>query len=397
LKKIDLKESKFFKYFLFSSLYFSFGLNAVFLSLILPLYLLNEEISPELITILISIMVLPMYIKFIWGGIIDYFIRFGRKPFIVFGGLLTVFSLIILSFIDPGSALIPFVIIELTSWVGIGFLTISLDALVISTTVEKERGKINGVMYAAQNGGLAGGALLLPFIAKTLGYNMVFLITGLIILPINLIPLILQENKIKKKTQKFSGVLIQEFKKRKIIVMSIFAVFVMMSSGIILLIAPIWMNLGLHLDITQIGLITMLFTIAIAIGSIFGGILADKLGRKTTLYILILISIFFTALLIFTNSWEYFTLIYCIIGFLQGGYTSPVCAMFMDVTNPRIGATQYSIFISLFNFGIMIGMTVSGSLYVMLGISKVFLYSAWIFGPVLLILYFIKLKKDLVI
>jgi MFS family permease len=363
----------------------------------LPLYLLNEEISPELITVLISIMVLPMYIKFIWGGIIDYFIRFGRKPFIVFGGLLTVFSLIILSFIDPGSALIPFVIIELTSWVGIGFLTISLDALVISTTVEKERGKINGVMYAAQNGGLAGGALLLPFIAKTLGYNMVFLITGLIILPINLIPLILQENKIKKKTQKFSGVLIQEFKKRKIIVMSIFAVFVMMSSGIILLIAPIWMNLGLHLDITQIGLITMLFTIAIAIGSIFGGILADKLGRKTTLYILILISIFFTALLIFTNSWEYFTLIYCIIGFLQGGYTSPVCAMFMDVTNPRIGATQYSIFISLFNFGIMIGMTVSGSLYVMLGISKVFLYSAWIFGPVLLILYFIKLKKDLVI
>ena len=137
----------------------------------------------------------------------------------------------------------------------------------------------------------------------------------------------------------------------------------------------------------------MLFTISIATGSIFGGILADRFGRKTTLYLLIFSSILFTALLIFSNSWEYFTLIYCIVGFLQGGYTAPICAMFMDVTNPRIGAAQYSIFISLFNFGIMIGMTISGSLYVMLGISRVFLYSAWVFGPVLLILYFIRLKK----
>jgi predicted MFS family arabinose efflux permease len=164
----------------------------------------------------------------------------------------------------------------------------------------------------------------------------------------------------------------------------------------ILLMAPIWMDIGLKLDVTQVGLVTMLFTIGIAIGSIIGGIFADKLGRKTTLYIFILSSVFFTVMLIFVNSWEYFTLIYCIIGFLQGGYTSPVCAMFMDIINPRIGATQYSIFISLFNFGIMIAMTISGSLYVMFGISRVFLYSAWIFGPALLVLYFIRFKKSYV-
>jgi predicted MFS family arabinose efflux permease len=68
--------------------------------------------------------------------------------------------------------------------------------------------------------------------------------------------------------------------------------------------------------------------------------------------------------------------------------------MLMDVTNPRIGATQYSVFISLFNLGIMITGTISGPLYVMLGVSRVFLYSAWIFGPALLILYFIRLKKN---
>ena len=391
---IDISKKSWFKYFFFGSLYFSFGLNAVFISLILPLYFLDQGISPAMITAMISIIAIPTFIKFVWGWIVDYFIQFGRKPFIISGGLLTVFCLFILSFLNPGNALIPFVIVGLISWIGIGFLTISLDALVISNTIEKERGKINGTMYAAQNVGLAGGSALLPFIVKTLGYNMVFLTAGFIILPIVLFSLILQEKKIVKKPQKVGELLIQEFKKRTILVIAIFAVLIMMSSGIILLIAPIWMDVGLKLDITQVGLVTMLFTIAIAIGSIIGGILADKLGRKTTLYILILSSIFFSVLLIFTNSWEYFALIYCIIGFLQGGYTSSVCALFMDVTNPCIGATQYSIFISLFNFGIIITMTISGSLYIMFGFSRLFLYSAWIFGPALLVLYFIRLKKN---
>jgi len=391
---IDITKRGYTKYFLFGSLYFTYGINGVFLNLILPLYFLDQGMSPALITIVISIMWIPLYIKFVWGGIADYFIRYGRKPFIVSSGLLTVFCLFILSFLNPSNALVPFVIIELISWIGVGVLTISLDALVISTTIETERGKINGIMYAAQNVGLAGGALLLPFIAKTLGYNMVFLTTGLIILPIVLFPLIIKEKKIVKKPQKVGTLLIQEFKKRTTLVIAIFAVLLMMSSGMILLIAPIWMNIGLKLDIAQIGFVTMLFTIAIAIGAIIGGILADKIGRKTTLYILIFSSVFFSVLLIFTNSWEYFTLIYCIIGFLQGGYITPVSAMIMDVTNPRIGATQYAVFMSLFNFGIWIAQTISGPLYVMLGISRVFLYSAWIFGPALLILYFIRLKKN---
>ena len=117
-------------------------------------------------------------------------------------------------------------------------------------------------------------------------------------------------------------------------------------------------------------------------------------GRKITLYILIFSSVFFTILLILTHSWDYFTLVYCIVGFLQGGYTAPLCAMFMDVTNPRIGATQYSILTSLANFGeIGIG-ALSGTLVLMLGYSRVFLYTAWLVGPALLTLYFVKETKQ---
>jgi MFS family permease len=390
---IDITKKGYPKYVIFGSLYFSFGLNAVFLSLILPLYFVDRGLSPALVTAVISIMAIPLFIKFVWGGIVDFFIRFGRKPFIISGGFVVVLSLVVLSFLNPKEALVPFIIIDFLNWVGIGFLTVSLDALVISTTIESERGKINGIMYAGQNGGIATGALLLPFIATTLGYNVVFLAAGGIIFPTVLLPLIIRENKIVEKSQKVGALLLQEFKKRTTVLIAIFTVIVTMSSGMILLMAPIWMDVGLQLNITQVGLVTMLFTITIAIGSITGGILADKLGRKTTLYILLLVSVFFTALLVLADSWEYFTLIYGIIGFLQGGYITPVSTMCMDVTNPRIGATQFSIFASLINLGIISAATISGSLYVMLGISRLFLYAAWVFGPALLVLYYIRLKS----
>jgi len=64
----------------------------------------------------------------------------------------------------------------------------------------------------------------------------------------------------------------------------------------------------------------------------------------------------------------------------------------MDATNPRIGATQFSIFTSLSNLGNISASAASGTLLVLLGFNCVFLYSAWIFGPVMLLLYFIKIE-----
>jgi len=66
----------------------------------------------------------------------------------------------------------------------------------------------------------------------------------------------------------------------------------------------------------------------------------------------------------------------------------------MDVINPRVGATQFSILTGLGNLGMLnIGSGSGGILVAMLGFSRTFLYSAWIFGPALLILYYIRLKK----
>jgi predicted MFS family arabinose efflux permease len=68
-------------------------------------------------------------------------------------------------------------------------------------------------------------------------------------------------------------------------------------------------------------------------------------------------------------------------------------ALYMDITNPKIAATQYSILASIANFGNIGVATISGTLVLMLGYTRFFLYAAWIIGPALLVLYFVKEKK----
>ena len=86
---------------------------------------------------------------------------------------------------------------------------------------------------------------------------------------------------------------------------------------------------------------------------------------------------------------------YPLIGLVQGGTTfSALMALFMDITNPKIGATQYSILTSITNFGDYSIAIASGFLLMVLGYQRFFLYAAWIVGPALVVLYFVKEVKQ---
>ena len=166
-----------------------------------------------------------------------------------------------------------------------------------------------------------------------------------------------------------------------------------MNEGIMSYIMPIFMRDKLSLGDIQIGLIAAILPVTLAVGSIIGGILTDKIGRKKALYVLIGLSIIFTISLIFVNNWWQLSIIYGIIGFLMGGHSTVSCALFMDITNPRIGATQYGIFTGIANIGLNGGGMITGTLVAALSYSQTFLFAGWVFGPTILVLYFIRLKK----
>jgi MFS family permease len=361
---------------------------------IIPVYFVEKGLSLELAGLVIGVVSIPVTIKFVWGGIVDYFIRFGRKLFIILGGLLIAFGLLAVIFIDPSIALIPFALSLFINVIGIGFLDVSSDAWAIEIGQEEELGKINGSMFAGQYAGMAVGSSVLASIAQFYGYHMAFLVAGIIVILIILFPLLIKETKKRIKHQKIAKPLIGEFKKKQTQILATLAPVLHINKGLLMIVIPLYMKVFLNLEIAQIGLIVTIFPITSAFGSIVGGTTADKWTRKKTLYLFVWISIVFSALLILADTWIILAVIYGIVGFLQGGLVTVGCAMFMGATNPKIGGTQFSILTSLGNAGMLAGESVSGILITVFGFTRTFLYSAWFFGPALIVLHFVKEQKQ---
>jgi len=392
---IDLKESKFFKYILFGGLYFSEGVQYAMATVIVIIYFADKEISIATTTLVIGIGASPWMMKFIFGPITDYFIRLGRKKIIIFGGILGSICLLILAFINPTNMLIPFTILLFISHSGTMFLDVSSDGWAIQTAKPIERGKINGAMSTGLWSGVAISSILLTNISDIFSFEMVFIFAGILVLLPVILPLFVKEDIIVKKRPKIASSLFFEFKKKNTILVLIFGGISAINFGMLMLIIPDYMKNVLLLENVHIGLIASLFPIAIVIGAIVGGLMADRYGRKISLFIFLSLLAISSISFIFVNSWEMLAIVYSLVGFIQGGSLySSLCALYMDNTNPRVGASQYSIFTSFSNFGEIGFAMFSGSLLVLLGYTKFFLYAAWSVGPALLVLYFIRTRKE---
>jgi PAT family beta-lactamase induction signal transducer AmpG len=389
--RIDEKHN--LKYLLFGGLYASEGLMIAITTVATSLYLRQQGVSLQITTLIVGIVNIPWMLKFVWGPIVDYFIKFGRRTFIILGGVLSVSCMLLVSFIDPSISLLPFTILIFLSHVGIGFIDVSTDAWAIDVSTDTDRGKINGSMFAGQYGAWAIGAAMFPLVGSHYGYQTAYLINGLLILCILLLPFVIKETMHLKVNEKISSLVLTEFKKKTVLLVAVFSPLVFMNEGIMSYIIPLYMRDGLGLNDVQIGFISMILPVFLAVGSLVGGVVTDIIGRKSTLYVFIGLNIVCTVTLILADSWWKLSVIYGIIGFLMGGHSTATCALFMDVTNPRIGATQYGIFTGIANVGLNGGGMITGSIAVALGFSRTFLYAAWVFGPALLVLYFIRINK----
>lgn len=388
----DLAKNRLLKYPLFGSLYFSQGIIYALATIIINIYLDSKGISDSIITLIIGLAYIPWVVKFIFGWIVDHYIVFGRKKFIILGGLLSAISFIILSVVDPQTSIIPFAIIILIGSSGIAFLDVAADAWAIELSSERERGKINAAMFGGLFIGMAVTSIVFGHIAETFSYSLTFIASGLFIIVIILFPLMVKEKIIVKRKQKIRKLVISEFKKRNIQLISLFLPLSAISFGILAVVIPQYMNDVLMLTISQIGLIAAIGPIATVVGNVVGGFMSDQWGRRKSLFIFLGLNLIFAVALIFASSWQRLAIIWCIVGFLHGGHYSAFGALAMDVTNPKVGASQFSLMMAFGNAGEMGGTVLSGTLISMIGFGRLFLYSGWIYGPALIVLYFIKSK-----
>lgn len=266
------------------------------------------------------------------------------------------------------------------------------QAWAIDICNENERGKISGALKAGEAISFGLTAVIFSQIALNFGYRTIFPITAVAIVLFLILPLITTEAKIQRKKEKILKKVIIEFRKKTTQLVAILGPVISIGGGITIIAAPIFARIFLELNVAQIGIIS---AVAILLGipsSYIGGYLADRTGRKKTIYIALIPQIFlFISLVFFDSIW--ILLPYFIILFLGHFITASYLAMSMDITNKNIAATQFSMFMSIANIGYFAGSTITGVLITNIGFDGLFIILALINIPSLLLLRYIKLKS----
>ena len=387
---IDLTVHKRFRYLLFSSLYFSEGLYQAVILIITPIYLLNKNVPLPLITLIMGLGYLPWGLKFVWGGIIDFYHKYGRKKFALFGSIIGAIGFLILSLIDQYFSIIFFTIFLFLGYVGIGFLDSATDAWAIDTTNKKDRGKINGSMNIGKWAGQFIGALIIILIGTNYGYNVSFMIMGLVIIMLAFFPLAVKYEDRKIGKLNIWPLIKQEFRKRTTKLTTLYFFTIVLHPSLYFTLILIYLKTVLNFDDTFIGLIYAFWLIAVIPGSIIGGILADKYGRKLPLYIFLISLMIFSVTPIVISNVYIILLNFTILMFFANGVIAANWAMIMDIINPKIGATEHEIICSIVNFGSIIVGSATGALIVLIGFNNLFILSAIIIMVAMIILYNIK-------
>jgi PAT family beta-lactamase induction signal transducer AmpG len=208
-----------------------------------------------------------------------------------------------------------------------------------------------------------------------------------------IIPLFIKETMRKRKPEKVTPLLINEFKNRSTILMAFLAPIAVISGGLFMFAVPLFAKNVMNLSVSQLGLIAAAGPPFVIMGGLLGGALSDRWDRKKTYYIFAIPSIIMILSVMFTRVLLILLIPYFINIFLQTGRGATLRAMYMDITNPKIGATQYSLFNSLTVIGVVLTGMFSGSLIAILGYINVFIIVALAIIPPIIVLYFIKLNN----
>jgi MFS family permease len=379
---------------LFSTLYFSEGLYQALILIVTPLYLIEKNTPVPIVTLIVGISYIPWGLKFVWGGIIDYFHKYGRKKFAVFGTIFGSFGFFMLSLINNFFSVIFFTLFLLVGYIGIGFLDSATDAWAIDISKKEERGKINGSMLFGKWAGQYIGALIIIFLAVAFGYSISFIISGLIVLFLAIVPFSVKYEDRKIKNLRIWHLIKQEFKKKITKLTVIYFFIIVLHHSLYFTFLVLYLKVFLDLNDILIGIIFALWLIVVLPGSFIGGGLSDKFGRKKPLYFFLIMLAISSVTPIFISNFYLLMLNFSIALFFLNGVASINWAMVMDIINPKISASEHEIICSIVNFGSIVIASATGTLFILLGADNLFIISGLIALIAIFMLFTIKGVDD---
>lgn len=347
---------------LFGSLYFSEGAPIGFLWLALPTRLRIAGVPIEQITWLTAILVLPWTFKFGWAPLVD--LLRGRwwtlRHWIVAAQCVMGATLVPLMWLDPVPQFDLMAGLLLIHAFAAATQDVAIDALCISATLPSERGRYNGWMQTGMMLGRAsmgGGALVL---AAHLGYAAV---VGLLVLATTFSMVLVlmspppreSEASTQRRWTEVGAAVHVALRQRSTWMGLLFALIGGASfKSLEVIYGPFLIDRGF--DQEWIGWFSLGPMIgAMILGALVGGAVADRVGHRRCVAISLAMIAVATAGLALTDwlgqstssPWLPVGLVITALGI--GFFTASSYALFMDISQRSIAATQFSAFMGATN------------------------------------------------
>jgi MFS transporter (putative signal transducer) len=341
-------------------LYLSEGAPIGYLWWAMPTVLRSAGLPIESITALTSLLVLPWAFKFIWAPLIDTCrsAAWTYRSWILTLQLLMGLTLLPVAIIDPKTHFSVLAVVLVAHAVIAATQDVAIDAFCISICPPQERGSINGWMQAGMLLGRAifgGGALLM---VDTLGQAVVVALlvvsvwssSVLLLAARGLEPLPSVQGRVRERIGEFSRKLKTAARQASTWAGLAFAAVGGAAYEAVGAVAgPYLIDQGLtRSDVGSfLGIPAVL---CMLIGAVLGGLSADRFGKKRSVRAFLILSVLVVFSLSAIDSlmpsggmaWKLSTLagLYVAIGL----FTASSYALFMDITDPSLGATQFSMF-----------------------------------------------------
>ncbi len=413
----------------FFFLYVTEGIPLGFAATAVATQLRRQDVGPAEIGAFVGSFYLPWAFKWAFGPFIDVFTseRLGkRRGWIIGTQVMLIITLLACTGLNLPSQLGLLTGILLIHNSFGAMQDVAIDALAVSTLHADERGLANGVMFAGAALGTAVGGSGVLFLMPVLGLNGGFVFVAACIAAVTVfIVLPLKEKPTPMADRRESGLVAagREMKRFSVEAFRSFLGtrgafaglwFALLPAGAMSMGLALQSNLAVELGMSDdsVAWLSLWSQVVSASFMVLGGLLSDKLGRRRTLFVyLALMSppVLYMASMLTEYNWIMpttaaekatrvvpvalvtaiwvGTLLYSVAQGLMYGTRS---AIFMDVTNPRVAATQFTAYMAMMNLAISYSATWQGIAAEALGYPKTLLIDAVVGLLCLAVLPFIK-------
>lgn len=346
----------------FAVLYFSEGAPIGYIWWALPTKLRAAGIPVERISQLTAILILPWAFKFLWAPLVDAFPlpRIGVRGWIVFAQTCMGITLIPLMFFDPGQNLGLFSAILLAHAFAAATQDAAVDAYAIASVPTKERGSINAWMQVGMLAGRSvfGGITL--YVERWIGSAPV--VAALLICIWSTMLFVLFVGQSSKSPVPFNKEhciqslthTLQKALKRKATWLGIvFAAFGGSSYEALGSVAgPMLIDGGVSQENSGL-FFAVPAVVCMGVGALAGGRIGDRFGRTASvigfMFAIAAITIATALVFAFASSHYFLFISLAVLYIFVGAFIASSYALFMDVTDSRLGATQFSAFMGATN------------------------------------------------